>query len=382
MTRFRASAWSIATFFLIAFPVQVGCAQTTSPDAVARAYVKSLTGGNLEAFWSYDQSFRNSISSALQNLPRTMWNEKTDALRRAWINKIQNDRNPNQQTIGLCWQVFRPGAKADLLETRASSRSNSIESAWQSFVKVSFPSEKDAPIYLLNGSGLRRLHEATVVMQIGRVGPENPGLVVGSSCQVISENLLIWPVPPLGKERALELVKAAIPDGEQPRVTFDPGWGLQFINMFNRTDPENVAQATRLKAIFAKYGVKYEKVQDEQRYYRADGMVPPTSWSIYSLPPLTTFALSETVDFTILTFQQSRDDQVVVTIRIAYNGCNPICNLVKEVNSVVTTPGHVDSATLLFMNPSKVNAGWPKENQKEANYSWDVLQGWRLTFIR
>ncbi len=160
-------------------------------------------------------------------------------------------------------------------------------------------------------------------MQIGRVGPENPGLVVGSSCQVISENLLIWPVPPLGKKRALELVKAAIPDGEQPRVTFDPGWGLQFINMFNRTDPDNVAQATRLKAIFAKYGVKYEKVQDEQRYYRADGMVPPTSWSIYSLPPLTMFALSETVDFTILTFQQSRDDQVVVTIRIAYNGCNP-----------------------------------------------------------
>ena len=361
---------------LFLLTLNVACGQRTSPDAVARAYVESLTGGSLTAFWSYDSRYNLEVRSAVENLPKPIWGERTQALRREWTNRIRRDRDPKQQFAGGCWQIFRPGAVASVLETRANTQGDDVVS-WKVFVKVTFPSESEAPIFF-HESRLRRIRGGIVVTDIAKVGPPDPGLRVSGSCQIISEGLSVWPVPPLEKERALELFKAATPDGEQPRVTLKARWGISFGDGLGGVRQADVARAQRLKAILVKYGVNLLNPHQDGTSYFVDGMTPPTDWSRYSLrsqwldfgrDPLPTYALSESVDFALLSLQPTRDDEATGSFRITYNGCTPICTMLKEVYKA---GGYSD----IFVEdpmPELLNG-----KNKQAYFSWDIFEGWKL----
>jgi hypothetical protein len=349
-----------------------------------------LTGGSLDAVWNYDAGYASEITAALQNLPQAMWKDKTNAIRAEWTQRIQNDRKPSSLGTSQCWQLFRPGVKADLLETRENSQSGSAGSAWKSFVKVSFPVENDAPIYF-SGSGQRRLHNATVLMDIVKSEPPDSVLRISSACQIIPDGLTLWPVPPLGKDQALAMFKEKSPDGDRPRVTFQTTWQMNFSDGMGGRRPADVAAAASLKALFSKYGVVLQNVRDQRDSYSVGGMAMPAAWGTYSLPsayknfdaPLPTYALSESVNFSVVALQQTADDQAVARILIAYDGCSPICNLVKEINPIKSSNGD-SAATRVLLPWGRQDSGleWAQQVNREAHYHWDILQGWSLTGVR
>jgi hypothetical protein len=319
-----------------------------------------------------------------------MWQSKTDAIRREWTEKIQNDRKPTTLGTGNCWQLFRPGAKADLLETRGEGESGQELSSWKSFAKVSFPVENNAPIYF-SSSGQRRLHAATVVLEIRKSEPPNSVLRVSSACQVIPDGVSLWPVPALGNDQALAMFKDALPDGERPRVTLVNTWEVDPSNGMGGTRPEDEAAAESLKAVFSKYGVELQTARDRRNGLFVEGMVMPSAWSRYSLPsafknfntPLPTYALGDSVNFSIKSVQQPGDDQAVAKVRINYGECTPICGLVREINSIKYHNG--DSAANIMLLPrgrQDIGLEWQAWAEKEAYYRWNVLQGWSLTGTR
>jgi hypothetical protein len=386
----RISAWLMTISVLFACAAQAGCSRKTSPEAASRAYAEGLTGVGLDGIWDYDAGYAAELSATLQSVPQSMWKDKTNALRAEWTRRIQNDRSPASPGTNECWQLFRPEAKADLLETRDNNQNGSAGSAWRSFVKVTFPVEKDAPIYFAGGGG-RRLHEATVVMDISKSEPPDSAVRVNSTCEVIPDGLTVWPIPPLGKDQALAMFKEKSPDGDRPRVTLLTTWQVNFSDGFGGRRAADVAAASSLKTIFSKYGVQLQNVRDEHDVYSVGGMVMPASWSAYSLPsayknfdtPLPTYSLSESVSFSVGELQHRGDDQVVARVGIAYEGCTPICSLVKEINPIKSNNG--DSAAMrVLLPPGRQDSGleWPQQVSKEAYYHWNVIQGWQLTGIQ
>jgi hypothetical protein len=409
--RATTSMWLIALAVLIACTGEGGCTrktspggaspeagspgatsqvQKTSPEATSRAYLQSLTGGSLDAVWDYDAGYASEITNSLQNLPQAMWKDRTNAIRTEWTQRIQNDRKPTSPGASQCWQLFRPGAKADLLETRENNQSGLAASAWKSFVKVSFPVENDAPIYF-SGSGQRRLHDATVIMDIVKSEPPDSVLRISSSCQIIPDGLTLWPVLPLGRDQALAMFKEKSPDGERPRVTLQTTWQVNFSDGMGGRRSADVAAAASLKALFSKYRVVLQNVRDQRDSYFVGGMAMPAAWSTYSLPsayknfdtPLPTYALSESVSFSVVELKQTADDQAVARILIAYDGCTPICNLVKEINPIKSSNGD-SAATRVLIPPGQQGSGleWSQQGSREAYYRWDILQGWSLTGVR
>jgi|HubBroStandDraft_6_1064221.scaffolds.fasta_scaffold21833_1 hypothetical protein len=378
--------WRVVVFVFVPSIVQIGCGKTSSPDTAAGEYVRSLTGSGLDGIWNYDTMYANELSGALQNVPKAMWQEKTDAIRAGWMKRIQNDRNLSIPVSNMCWQLFRPGAKTDIVETRAINQNGADASNWKSFVKVKFSAENEAPIFWFQ-SRARRLREGTVVMDIIKLDPPASDLRIASTCEIVPDGLAAWAVPALGKEQALQMFKDGVPDGERPRVTFNTAWAVSFSNGMGGRRPEDMAAAASLKSVFSKYGVRFDNVRDEHDTYSVNGMVVPAAWNAYSLPsayknystPLPTYALNESTDFSIENFQQTRDDEVLAKIRIAYNGCTPICNVVKEINPIKLANGD-SAAMIMLLPPGRQDRGpeWASEQMKDVYFRWNVTGGWQF----
>jgi hypothetical protein len=250
-----------------------------------------------------------------------MWPDKIRAIQEQWLNEIRVDRQAiNMYSNRPCWVYFRAGVLSDLLETRDAT----------AFFHVRYVNDEDvvSPLFR-HGQLYRKLKEATIIMRLATPTPE---------CDIVEGTETDFPPPALTKERAFELIKAAIRPEFQPTIDFQYRPHLML--------------EQRLRAgfmdILKKHGIESS---DATYFYGTDGsrppseqldfitLAPPSSWEKYKRPVehwrgMPVYALAESRSYEMVSFEQINDDTAKVTFRIIFEGCTPICAFVRDLRSL------------------------------------------------
>lgn len=361
-----------------------------SEASVARRYALGLATNDFRPVWTYSAAFNNDITSGTKHLPQSMWKSEIQSVRKDWIRKIESDRNGRARRFeDNCWVFFRPTVAVKIIETRGE----------KIFVKVSYPNEEKAP--LTNDPNdirfERRLRAATVLMTVSR-GPAGRDFSVSQVCRVIDGTVELFPVRGLGNGVALELAKTAITSSIdvkriRPSIHLLPmAWNVLVKSMGpgRGTLQENINKTEEVIGLLQKYGVEV-KARIEGGYYQCYGMRAPESWANYENQAIryssgsVAYVLAESVDIAIVDLKSEDANNAVATVRLAYEGCSPICKLVKELRNL----GRMDGGRAwgsLAVGSTTLSNDWLKEDSPaelllKVWYKHDYAQGWHVSQV-
>lgn len=358
----------------------VTCAQTAStpsPEALARGYLRALTTDDLREFWSHALTYAFETASATSSLPKSMWTAKVEAIQQAWRKRIADDRSSGEVYTGSnkCWSVFRPGATFEFLETRREPGSEAV-SRWKSFVKIKYSPEQNA-LTVRTGRTLRRLREATVVVLLA-TEPKQRRTLVLDDCETVSETIVLWPVPDLPRDRALELAKNATASG-RPQVAIETRVSLPVPSQELFSDrPVRIVE--QLKTVLLSNGVR---VAPEDR--QTLNLAVPADWNRFEFAE-GVYTLSESERADLIEFVAEGEEARVATLRWTYSGCSPICALVRNLQPLVPngaggwTEGGQSFTPFVFKNLPR--GQWPTELTRRVSFIWHAQNGWQVSAVQ
>lgn len=371
-------------------PGSEAIAQGTTPETAMRAYANSLASGNLAAFWAHDFNYNLiDVETETKNLPKAMWDQRIEGIKRKWLRKIEEDRI--SKVLGpRPWQVIRPGSSIEVLEIRAEREEpvppgyeSERRSRWQAFVKVKYPSENQSPIG--GGGQVRRpVQEVTVIFRIVQNHTRSKQLLI-SGCEFVPRGISFRSIPALEQNAVLEMAKAKIPTGPS-WIEFSAdgnAWRAPIMEgqIYRQVSPSLVKQVEQIQSLLQRHGVQVKNPRIQGDSHVIDRLEVPEIWKPHYLgrthnSPYERYALSESVELKLVpyTFHQETAGTAQVKIQVNYLGCSPVCALYLDLQKLNNPYGN-----LVF--PGYPRAGFPTSLKKEVFYTWNVTTGWEVTHV-
>jgi hypothetical protein len=284
-----------------------------------------------------------------------MWPDKIRAIQEQWLNEIQVDRQAiNTYSRRPCWVYFRSGIQEEFLEARDTA----------AFFRVSYLNDRVSPLFQ-HGELYRKLKEATLIMYLGTPRPE---------CDIVAETETDFPPPGLTKERAFEIVKNfQLPIEDQPSVDF-------YYSMFQPP----LDHYTEFIDILKKHGVEISNIQYLYGGLHLFNLQSPVSWDKYRLPiehwrGMGVYALAESRPVEVVDFEQKEEKIAVVTVRVTFKGCTPICELVRDLRSF--DDKYKGGSRRIFWS-TKDYEHWPEAQTRQVILYNDGYDSWAVRGYR
>lgn len=330
---------------------------TRSPaESIARAYAAGLAENNFAPLWQHSTSYGIQVQLAVKDLPRSMWADKIRSIQQEWLGEIQLDRDTtNTSSRRPCWVYFRPGVTYEFVEARDAA----------AFFHVSYSTESVSPLFM-RGELYRKLKEATLIMHLTTPQPQ---------CDIVAGTENDFPPPGLTKERAFEIVKNfELPVDDQPSIDFYYSLLQPPLNHYKE-----------FIGILNKYGVEASNLSFLYGKLHELNLRSPANWDKYRLPiehwqGMWVYALVESRPVEIVEFEQKEEKVAVVTIRITFKGCTPICELVRDLRSFDSKYGlDMDKSVRIFWSKGGYQyQEWPQEQIRQVFLYKDGYASWSV----
>jgi len=331
-------------------------APSTSPAAVARAYALALVSGNLRDFWSLDTVYLIDVDAYTNRFPKSMWPQKIREVQQRYINQIEEDRAAHLIFHGRPWNLFLPGSRIEILETRSVTQER--RTSWKVFMRITYASPKQSPVLSLNRSS-RRIRQVVASIDVVR-DEKRRRLVATRRMSVVDETVYAWESAGFDNKLALALANGAVPRKELPLIKF--------------TGFSRYVMSDQVRTILRGHGVSITPRGDDG----AADYGLPASWGKYQFGSDSIYTLCGELKLETTDARKVTDDMATATVHIKCVGSNPVAELIKALKASGNPGGLGLFENFTSFDGYRYAEGdlWRDDTPFVFNYKYDSERGW------